>query len=119
GSENLNSELICFPSSYSNYTPGINLSITVTGNRVTPSLPKHSGELKNGRHDSSDIEVGVLNAITCHCPTPPEGGTFRHRCRVTQSSSLLWPQDKREPFTHPSTSHPRTRGAIRCGLIYA
>ncbi|GBM00856.1 hypothetical protein AVEN_257367-1 [Araneus ventricosus] len=46
--------------------------------------------LKKDGYDRSDTEVGVLMAITCHGPAPPEG-TYRHRWRVTQPPSLLNP----------------------------
>ncbi|GBL95800.1 hypothetical protein AVEN_218358-1, partial [Araneus ventricosus] len=54
-------------------------------------------ELKNGNHDSSDTEIGVLIAITSHGQTPPKGGMLHHRSGVTQPIPLLYPSGKREP----------------------
>ncbi|GBM38331.1 hypothetical protein AVEN_158358-1 [Araneus ventricosus] len=77
---------------------------------------EHSGALKNERRSSSDAEVGVLTTITDHGPTPPEGGTYYH-WRRDLSSSLLYPQEKRDPLTYPAASHPHTCGALIRGRL--
>ncbi|GBM12095.1 hypothetical protein AVEN_245490-1 [Araneus ventricosus] len=64
-------------------------------------------------HDRSDIEVGVLIASTGHGPSPPEGGTFRHRSGATQATPLLYHQGSENQFTYPITSHQHTRGALQ------
>ncbi|GBM17590.1 hypothetical protein AVEN_87707-1, partial [Araneus ventricosus] len=64
-----------------------------TVNQLTPALLKHPGSTE----ERLPRQLGVLTAITGHGPTPPEGGTFRHRWRVTQPLPLLYPQEKREP----------------------
>ncbi|GBO20627.1 hypothetical protein AVEN_124822-1 [Araneus ventricosus] len=58
---------------------------------LLPTCLGNRSQLTNGRHDSSDTEVGVLTAITGHGPTPSEGGMIRHRCRVTEHTPLLYP----------------------------
>ncbi|GBM34730.1 hypothetical protein AVEN_208890-1 [Araneus ventricosus] len=35
--------------------------------------------LSGSRCNSSSDEAGVLEAVTGHCPTPPEGGAHYHR----------------------------------------
>ncbi|GBL77078.1 hypothetical protein AVEN_12723-1 [Araneus ventricosus] len=70
---------------------------TITVNRLTSSCLGIRGQLKKSLHDSSNPEVGVLIAVIGHGPTPPEGGTFRHRSGVTQNISLLFQTGKQEP----------------------
>ncbi|GBN12467.1 hypothetical protein AVEN_66493-1 [Araneus ventricosus] len=60
---------------------------TIAENRVTPILPQHP---ENGGHDNPDTEVGIVIAVIGHSPTPPEGGTFRHR-GVTQPHTIAMP----------------------------
>ncbi|GBO06521.1 hypothetical protein AVEN_92172-1 [Araneus ventricosus] len=49
--------------------------------------------------------------ITCHGPTPPEGGTFHQHSVswVIQTTPLLLPPGKREPSYLSAAPHPRTR----------
>ncbi|GBM48567.1 hypothetical protein AVEN_184585-1 [Araneus ventricosus] len=76
-----------------------------------PPLPGILGEPNNGYYDSSDTEIREPIAITGHGPTAPEGGTFRHRSGVTQSTPLLCPPGSENPLPCLATSHPRTRVA--------
>ncbi|GBM14314.1 hypothetical protein AVEN_128371-1 [Araneus ventricosus] len=45
---------------------------------TTPVLPKHPESLNNPVTTAVGTKIGVLIAITGHCPNPPEGGAFRH-----------------------------------------
>ncbi|GBL95946.1 hypothetical protein AVEN_227167-1, partial [Araneus ventricosus] len=69
------------------------------------------GSLNDSRCDSLSTEAEVLVAITCHGPTPPEGGSYYQRSEVTRSPPLLYPQGSETPPTYTAASHPRTRGA--------
>ncbi|GBM43712.1 hypothetical protein AVEN_60515-1 [Araneus ventricosus] len=53
---------------------------------LTPPYLGIWDQLKNGRHDSSDTEVGVLIS---HCPTPLEGGDSCLSWSVIVTSILL------------------------------
>ncbi|GBM43523.1 hypothetical protein AVEN_96186-1 [Araneus ventricosus] len=65
-----------------------------TGVSTSSTLPKHRSQLKNGHHDNSDTEVGVLIVITGHGLTPPVEGTFRHQSGVTQHQTITMPTIK-------------------------
>ncbi|GBM88975.1 hypothetical protein AVEN_196814-1 [Araneus ventricosus] len=58
---------------------------SVTRNRVIPLSRSTRGQLKNGRHDSSDTEVGVLIAINSRGQISPKRGAFRHRSMVIRT----------------------------------
>ncbi|GBN14837.1 hypothetical protein AVEN_213323-1 [Araneus ventricosus] len=53
-------------------------------------------QLKKGRHDNTDTEVGVLMDITGHGSFLREGGTFRHRNRVTRTHIITMPTREAE-----------------------
>ncbi|GBM46393.1 hypothetical protein AVEN_233620-1 [Araneus ventricosus] len=55
------------------------------------------GQLKNGRHDSLDAEVGFLIAITGYGPTLPKEVRFVIEVGKTQPTQLICPLEKREP----------------------
>ncbi|GBN04465.1 hypothetical protein AVEN_59089-1 [Araneus ventricosus] len=54
------------------------------------------GLLNDSLCDSSSTEARVLVAITGHGLTPPEGGMYYHRRRVTRLPPLLYPPGKRD-----------------------
>ncbi|GBM37992.1 hypothetical protein AVEN_171174-1 [Araneus ventricosus] len=54
-----------------------------------------TGTLNGNRCDSSSTDAGVV-AITGHCPTPPDGGTYYHWRKVTRTPPLLYPTGKRD-----------------------
>ncbi|GBM00775.1 hypothetical protein AVEN_67280-1, partial [Araneus ventricosus] len=62
------------------------------------------------RHDSnSGTEVGVLTAITSHCPTPPIGSTFCHWIGGDYPTPCYTLQGIENPLTYPAAFHPCTR----------
>ncbi|GBM02187.1 hypothetical protein AVEN_190606-1 [Araneus ventricosus] len=65
---------------------------------VTPACRSARRTIEErSQRQQSKTEIGVLTAITGHGLTPPEGGTSRHRRRVTQPPPLLHPEEKQEP----------------------
>ncbi|GBO06176.1 hypothetical protein AVEN_136386-1 [Araneus ventricosus] len=75
------------------------------------------GQLKNGRHDSLDTEVGVLIAITDHVPSLPKGGTFRHRSRVTRTHTITTHKASEIPHIYPMASDPIPDDTRRIGIL--
>ncbi|GBL92627.1 hypothetical protein AVEN_123798-1 [Araneus ventricosus] len=80
----------------------------------TPVPPWHPGTLNDGPTIAVGTEVGVLSAITGHCPTPLEGGTSRHRSGGNSTHTIIVPLRRSEnPLTYPLASQSGTRDDSR------
>ncbi|GBN53389.1 hypothetical protein AVEN_131435-1 [Araneus ventricosus] len=64
-------------------------------------------QVKNGRGQQSETEVGILIANTSHGPTSSEGDTSRHRSGDNSTSYRYYAhQGSENPLTYPVASRP-------------
>ncbi|GBN27144.1 hypothetical protein AVEN_156638-1 [Araneus ventricosus] len=94
--------------------------ITVTVNEL-PRLHLHLSSPKWWSwRQQSEIESGVLIAISGRGPTSPAGGTLRIQSGGNSTPLHIYAYKESEnPPTYPTTFHPRTRGAAQLDKILA
>ncbi|GBN51689.1 hypothetical protein AVEN_242126-1 [Araneus ventricosus] len=78
--------------------------------RVISILPWHSGTLNDSHCNSSTTESGVLDAITGHGSTSPEGRTYYHMWGNT-TATITVPRRSENPLIYMAASDPRTHSS--------